>query len=118
MKRKSGGFIKYDTKKIIAGIALAAFISLADGRGGAKIITALIKDACKKNKQKEYQDEYYRTMLYRLQRDGLVVSPVRGIWAITSKGRNAARAMRMPRIPEHVSSGEESVSAVVVEIPV
>lgn len=118
MTRKIGDrFEKYNGKKIITAIALMAMISLVDGRGAAKIITALIKDACKKSDQKKYQDEYYRTVLYRLKRDGLVAIPERGIWMITLKGRRAAQVIQAPRTPKPVVSREEADIAVIFDIP-
>ncbi len=108
---------KYNVKKIIAVLALTALISLSGGRGGAKIITALIKNAYKKGRQKEYQDEYYRTVLYRLKRDGLIVSPNRGVWMITQKGRKAAQMMRMPRTPKSVVLQADADVVVIFDIP-
>ena len=108
---------KYNAQKIIAFAALAALLSLSDGRGGAKIISALIKAACKKNKQKEYHDGYYRTVLDRLKRDGLVASPKRGIWMLTPKGRDVASGKNPARVPRPPVSREEADVVVIFDIP-
>jgi DNA-binding transcriptional regulator PaaX len=92
-------------------------LSLVDGKAGAKIITLLIKDACKKKRQDGYHDEYYYTVLHRLKKDGLVANPKRGIWMITSKGRDHARNMQTQRVPKPAVSREDADVAVIFDIP-
>src|SRR3989344_3395217 len=112
---------KYSSaRKIIAMTALAVMLSLGDGRGGAKIIGALIKEACRKNKYKEYHDAYYRTVLDRLRRDGLVENPARGIWMITRKGRAVVRkagTAHAERIPKPAALREEADTVIIFDIP-
>lgn len=121
MSRKIGQLVgRYNAQKVIAVIALGALLSLSDGRGGAKIIGALIKEACKKNKYKKYHDEYYRTVLDRLRRDGLVENPTRSIWMITRKGRNVVRktgTIGEERIPKPAVSREEADTVIIFDIP-
>ena len=117
MPRKLGQYIgKYNASKIIAVVVLGVMLSLGDGRGGAKIIGALIKAALKKNKQKERSDEYYRTVLARLKRDGLVANPARGIWMLTPKGKDAA-GKGMMRVPRPAVLREEADLVVIFDIP-
>ncbi|MDO8582861.1 MAG: hypothetical protein Q7R63_02615 [bacterium] len=108
---------KYNAKKIIWAIALTAILSLSDGRGGAKIIGALIKDACRKKKYEKHHDEYYYTVLHRLKKDGLVANPERGIWAVTPKGRDAAQRMGVERVPKPAVSRADADIAVIFDIP-
>lgn len=118
MPRKIGQLVgKYNAQKIIAFTALMVILSLSDGGGGAKIISSLIKAACKKNKQKEYHDGYYRTVLDRLKRDGLVTSPKRGIWMLTPKGRDAACGTGAMRLPKPRVPREEADVFVIFDIP-
>lgn len=108
---------KYNAKHVIGLIALAVIISLSGGRGGAKIISALIKEICKKKKYARHHDEYYYTVLHRLKKDGLLVSPKRGIWMVTPKGRNAVCAIRSERVPKPPVARAEADIAVIFDIP-
>ena len=92
-------------------------VSLTSGKAGAKVITALIKEVCKKNKYKKYQDSYYRTVLYRLKKDGLIENPMRGIWALTLKGRNVTRVIGTERVPKAPVAREEADTVIIFDIP-
>ncbi len=80
---------KYRRKESIVFFALIALASCMDGRAGAKIIMALVREACEKSKKVSMKTDsgYCATALSRLREDGLVTSDGGGLWSITAQGR-------------------------------
>ena len=87
-------FINDKNKKLLINLTtlmLIVLVSLSNGKAGAKIITALVKDYLKRNKNiktsKSVNEVAFRTALSRLQKSGLVKRSDWGIWKITEIGR-------------------------------
>lgn len=112
---------KYRRKESLGLIALIALASCVDGRAGAKIITALVKDIYKKRRADasaaRMDEEYCRTILNRMRADGLVESGERGVWGITKQGKEFIHFIGEKNKKPIPTSRAESDTIVVFDVP-
>lgn len=83
---KKGLFVDLPTSAKVGLVALAMLVGSFNGRAGAQMLRALLKDYLKSRRRDGLKEQTFRTTLYRLHRDGLIENPLRGIWKVTPKG--------------------------------